>query len=128
MRQGGAQRQHADQLGKGGAGPLRHPADDQLHAQRVDPGQAETDREAQGNADRHAGREEGEGGIAEGAEDGADGEDAARRVTVGEAGNSEGQGAEDEAQLHCIGQGADVRGGDTPGANQVIGGAVGGKP
>lgn len=128
VRQRGTQGQHADQPGQRCAGPFRYPGDDQLHAQRVDAGQAEPHREAQGKAAGQIVGEQREGGIARSTEQGADGEDAAGRKTVGQPAQREDQGAQDEAELDGIGQRADVGRLDLPAAHQVIGRAVGGKP
>ena len=42
-----AEREHADQPAERGRGPAADPLDDHLHAERIDAGQAEADREAQ---------------------------------------------------------------------------------
>ena len=92
------------------------------------PSQAEPDGETQGNAACQTVREERENGVEEGAQDGADGEDAARGVAVGESGDGETQGAQNEAELDGVGQACRWPPGDAPGPHQVVRRAVGRKP
>ena len=128
MRQGGTQRQHPDQLGQGGSGALGHPADDQLHAQRIDPGQTEANGKAQRHGGGHAIGQSGKSGIAERAEQRTHGKNPAGRKAVGEAGNGKTQGTQNEPELHCIGQRSDICRGDTPTADQIIGRTIGREP
>ena len=128
VRQRRAQRQHAHQPGQCRAGPRRHPADHQLHAQRVNAGQAHADRHAQGQSTGHVGRQPGKGRIEAGTQHGTHGKDAAGRKAVGQPGQGKQQRTDNEAQLHAIGQRADIARRDAPAAHQIIGGAVGRKP
>lgn len=128
VRQRAAQGQHADQPGQRGTGALRFPADHQLHPQRVDAGQAEADEKTQRHAAGQTVGEQRESTIGQRPADCADGEDAAGGIAVGEAAQGQQQGAADEAELHRVGQRADLGRRQLPLAQQIVGGAVGGKP
>ena len=128
VRQRGAQGQHADQPGERRARVLRHPAHHQLHAQRIDAGERQADGETPGQAIRQSLCEQREAGIGRCAEEGAHGEDAARREAVGETAEREAERAEDEAELHRDRQPPDVGRIERPRAHQVVARAVGGEP
>ena len=69
-------------------------------------------------------REEGEPCIGQRAQHRAQRKDPAGVITVGQAGEGESEGADDEPQLDSVGQQADPGNADVPGARQIIGGAV----
>src|SRR5271169_2887855 len=102
LRKRRAQRKHTDQVCERRACPFGRPTHDQLHANRVNARQTETNQEPENRGAHYAMGEPGEAGIEHRPEYRAQDEDSACREPVGQPAQRKRRCPENETKLNCI--------------------------